>query len=83
MKVYKYNSGRYYGIDIFDYLGNHNDEVAKIKEEYSNAGFSVLIKNYQTAEEAELDLFLSFFNAKHFKKQIIVFTTSYYSIICK
>lgn len=68
VKVYKYNQGRYFGVDIFDY--NQTQQASKIQEEYSNLGYAVLIRNYVSCEEVELELFKSFFNAKHFKHLI-------------
>lgn len=68
IRVYKYTQGRYFGIDIFDY--NKTKQSEKIRNEYSRLGFAVLIRDYTSIEDVELELFKSFFNAPHFKRLV-------------
>lgn len=68
VKVYKYTQGRYFGVDIFDY--KQTKKVDDIQAEYSNLGYAVLIRNYTSCVEVELELFKSFFNAVHFKQLV-------------
>lgn len=68
VKVYKYTQGRYFGVDVFDY--KNTQRAGRIQMEYSQLGYAVLIRNYQSCEEVELELFKSFFNAEHFKRLV-------------
>lgn len=68
IRVYKYTQGRYFGIDIFDY--NKTKQSEEIKNAYSRLGYAVLIRDYTSIEEVELELFKSFFNASHFKSLV-------------
>ena len=68
VRIYKYTRGRYLGVDIFDYSNSNMSE--KIRDEYAKLGYAVLIRNYKTYEEAELELFASLFNVVHFKKLV-------------
>ena len=60
VKVYKYTQGRYFGVDVFDYKRTHRAD--NIQAEYSKLGYAVLVRNYASCEEVELELFKSFFN---------------------
>ena len=68
VKVYKYTQGRYFGVDVFDYKRTHRAD--NIQAEYSKLGYAVLVRNYASCEEVELELFKSFFNAEHFKRLV-------------
>jgi hypothetical protein len=61
VRVYIFTKSIYNGADILD-LGEHT-QVESVKKYYSNQGYAVKIKNYQSYEEAEQELFKDFFKA--------------------
>jgi len=72
VKLYLYEQGRYYGADIVAVVKSVDteDECKKIKNEYSEGGYAVQIKNYTSTENASLELYRSFFSYETTKKRI-------------
>jgi hypothetical protein len=64
ISIFVYKKSRYFGVDIVPLL--IGDEIAgvtnQIKDEYSKSGYAVNVKWIKTIDDAEIELFKSFFN---------------------
>jgi Zn-finger protein len=62
--VFTYQKSRYFGVDIVltDDLPHTLTEVEKIKQKYSQIGYAIHTKRINSNEEAEIELFKSFFS---------------------
>lgn len=62
--VYAYRRSRYFGVDIIPLSTGQaiQKRVENLKTEYSNSGYATTIKSIQSVEEAEDELFKSFFS---------------------
>lgn len=63
ISIFVYKKSRYFGVDIvpLDSDTCTIEVAAKVKDDYSKAGFAANVKDIETIEEAELELFKSFF----------------------
>jgi hypothetical protein len=63
ISIFVYKKSRYFGVDIIPIgIGSKLTETAiSIKESYSKTGYAANVKNIQNIDEAELELFKSFF----------------------
>jgi len=62
--VFAYKKGRYFGVDIIP-LGTDTDTITsaeEIKDDYSRQGYAASLKRVQNIEDAEIELFKSFFS---------------------
>jgi hypothetical protein len=63
LSVFVYKKSRYFGVDIIP-LNNTDTSSAiaeNVKDDYSKSGYAANVKNIKSIEEAELELFKSFF----------------------
>ncbi|WP_337045060.1 hypothetical protein [Emticicia sp. 17c] len=62
--VFSYKQGRYFGVDIVPLISNEQilKEINRLKTEYSDSGFATTIRYIKDEEEAEIELFRSFFS---------------------
>lgn len=63
ISIFVYRKSRYFGVDIVPLKIDDNlaETAIKIKESYSKSGYAANVKPIQRIEEAELELFKSFF----------------------
>lgn len=73
VRVYLYEQGRYYGADIvpLNNLSLTITECEEIKRKYSDGGYAVQIKKYESDESVGKELYRSFFSYDSTKRRII------------
>lgn len=62
--VYLYKKARYFGVDLITYNNDekNNQIIEEIKEKYSKLGYAINCKSYKNIEDAEEQLYKSFFS---------------------
>ena len=63
ISIFVYKKSRYFGVDIIPFSSDPNTAkvAAKVKDDYSKTGFAANVRDIRSIEEAELELFKSFF----------------------
>ncbi|WP_420577273.1 hypothetical protein [Ekhidna sp.] len=63
LRVYLYEEGRYFGVDIIPIKNNSEteSEIEKIRKEYADGGYAVQIRKINNIDEAADELYKSFF----------------------
>lgn len=71
--IFTYKKSRYFGVDLIPYKLDDEThlKINKIKDKYSNAGFAANIKEFVSYEDAELELYKSFFSYQSTKSRLI------------
>lgn len=72
IKIFLYEQGRYFGADIIplDKSDETENECKRVKNEYSEGGYAVQIKHYESNAIAELELYKGFFSHETTAKRI-------------
>lgn len=69
--IFLFEEGRYFGADIVPLTKDQSliNILDSIREEFSEAGYAAQIKNYENVEDAEIELYKSFFSYSLSKKR--------------